>query len=233
MVGQPAPDFTAVAYMPSTGEFKTVNLSDYKDKKNVLLYFYTLDWTFVCASEILAFDRRLKEFSDRNVEVLAISTDSTFCHRAWVTAPAALGGLDGMVNHPMISDLDKSISKRYMVLRHIPEVASRATFFIDTKGVVRFLQTNSVQVGRSVTETLRLIDAVLHHQNTGEVTPADWVPGTEGIAPTQEGLVKYLESLKVADESTADTESKKDEDGPGENLKSLARRLTTGAGGGQ
>jgi len=189
-VTQPAPDFQGTAVSPS-GEFTQVKLSDYQDKY-LVLFFYPLDFTFVCPTEILAFSDRIQEFKDLGAEVLGCSVDSHFSHLAWTQLPRKQGGL-GQLNFPLLADLSKRVSKDYGVLLKDAGISLRGLFVIDPKGVVRQITINDLPVGRSVDETLRLIKAFQFVEEHGEVCPAGWTPGDDTIKPTVEGSKEYFE----------------------------------------
>lgn len=188
LVTKPAPEFKAQAVM-ADGSFKQVSLSDYKGKY-VVLYFYPLDFTFVCPSEILAFDRKVAEFKERGVELLGVSVDSHFSHWAWRNTPVEKGGI-GNINYPLIADITKNISRDYGVLFN-EEVALRGLFLIDQKGIVRHATINDLPLGRNVDEVLRTVDALQFTEKHGEVCPANWKKGEEGMKPTAEGVASYL-----------------------------------------
>ncbi|MFZ3208976.1 MAG: peroxiredoxin [Geobacteraceae bacterium] len=190
LVTQEAPDFVADAVMPDN-TFGTIKLSSYRDKY-VILFFYPLDFTFVCPSEILAFDKRLADFKSRNCEVIAVSVDSKFTHLAWKNTPVENGGIGG-VGYPLVSDLRKEISKQYGVLFEKVGVALRGLFLIDTKGIVRHAVINDLPLGRSVNEALRMVDALQFVETHGDqVCPANWQEGDEAMKPTAEGVANYL-----------------------------------------
>lgn len=173
LVQQPAPAFEAQAVMPD-GSFKKVSLADYRGKC-VLLFFYPLDFTFVCPTEIIAFSDSIAEFKKRNVEVLGVSVDSHYTHLAWREKPRAQGGI-GPIEYPLIADLDKAIAQAYGVL--LPAgIALRGLYIIDRQGVVRHQLVNDLPLGRSVDEALRVIDALQFHEEHGEVCPANWHAG--------------------------------------------------------
>ncbi|KAJ3614463.1 hypothetical protein NHX12_018035 [Muraenolepis orangiensis] len=178
-IGKPAPDFKATAVV--NGEFKDVSLSDYKGKY-VILFFYPLDFTFVCPTEIVAFSDRAEEFRKLGCEVIGASTDSQFSHLAWINTPRKQGGL-GPMNIPLLADLNHSISKDYGVLVPDQGIAYRGLFVIDDKGILRQITINDLPVGRSVDETLRLVQAFQHTDKFGEVCPAGWKPGKDTIVP--------------------------------------------------
>src|SRR5262245_42819232 len=177
-VSAPAPDFSGEAYL--NGEFRKVSLADYRGKK-VVLFFYPLDFTFVCPTEILAFSDRIDEFRELGAEVVGVSVDSKFTHLAWTQVPRREGGVQG-VRIPLIADLNKQLSARYGVLGDAG-VALRGLFLIDPNGIVQHATVNNLSVGRSVDETLRLLQAFQHTQANGEVCPANWSPGDATIRP--------------------------------------------------
>jgi len=180
LVTKEAPDFTAQAVMPE-GSFQEIKLSDYRGKY-VLLFFYPLDFTFVCPTEIIAFSDRVKQFADLNVQVLGASIDSHFTHLAWRNTKRADGGI-GAIEYPLIADLDKSIASAYDVL--LPDgIALRGLFLIDKDGVVRHQVVNDLPLGRSVDEALRMVKALQFFEKNGEVCPANWQEGAATIKPS-------------------------------------------------
>ena len=189
LVTKQAPDFTAQAALPDDS-FAEVTLSSYRGKKYVVLFFYPLDFTFVCPSEIIAFDKALPEFETRNVQVLGVSVDSHFTHWAWRQTPRNRGGI-GPVGYPLVSDLNKKISQDYDVLLD-DGIALRGLFLIDKHGVVQHALVNNLPLGRSVDEVLRLVDALQFTEEHGEVCPANWHQGETAMKPTAEGVAKYL-----------------------------------------
>jgi len=188
-VQKQAPDFEAEAVLPS-GEFGKVKLSDYKGKY-LVLFFYPLDFTFVCPTEIIAFSDRADEFRAINCEVLACSVDSHFSHLAWTERPRNKGGL-GKMNIPLVSDLTKQISTDYGILLKDAGVSLRGLFIIDGKGTLRQITVNDLPVGRSVDETLRLVQAFQFTDEHGEVCPAGWKPGADTIKPSVEDSKEYF-----------------------------------------
>jgi alkyl hydroperoxide reductase subunit AhpC len=185
-VTQPAPEFKAKALV--NGEFKEVALSDYKGKK-VVLFFYPLDFTFVCPTEILAFSDARKEFEARNTQVIGVSVDSHFSHWAWANTPRKEGGIQG-VTFPLVSDLNKTIAQDYGVL--LPAgICLRGLFIINTKGELKHITVNHNDLGRSVDEVLRLLDAIDFTEEHGEVCPANWHKGEKAMKPTFDGLKAY------------------------------------------
>ncbi|GFO58914.1 peroxidase [Geomonas silvestris] len=189
LVTQEAPDFTAQAVLPDNS-FAEITLSKYRGKY-VVLFFYPLDFTFVCPSEILAFNKRVAEFKEKNCEVIGVSVDSKFTHLAWKNTAVDQGGI-GNVQYPLVEDLTKDIARSYGIL--LPAgVALRGLFLIDTKGVVRHSIINDLPLGRSVGEALRMLDALQFVEtHGGEVCPANWQEGAESMKPTKEGVSQYL-----------------------------------------
>ncbi|MCK5799447.1 MAG: peroxiredoxin [Deltaproteobacteria bacterium] len=190
LVTQKAPNFKAQAVM-AENNFKELELSSFEGKKYVLLFFYPLDFTFVCPSEIIAFDDKLAEFDKRNCQVVSVSVDSQFTHLAWKNTPRNKGGI-GNVRFPMVADLDKSISRDFGVLKEEAGVALRGLFLINKDGIVRHELVNDLDLGRSVDEALRLLDALQFTEEHGEVCPANWHPGEDAMKPTSEGVAAYL-----------------------------------------
>ena len=188
LVTKKAPDFKATAVMED-GSFKDISLADYKGKQ-VLLYFYPLDFTFVCPSEILAFNKKVGEFKERGVQLLGCSIDSHFSHFAWRNTPVEKGGI-GEIDYPLIADVTKNIAKDYGVLFD-ESVALRGLFLIDEEGTIRHSTINDLPLGRNVEEALRVVDALQFHQEHGEVCPANWKKGEEAMKPTAEGVASYL-----------------------------------------
>ncbi|CCQ49028.1 peroxiredoxin [Crocosphaera watsonii WH 8501] len=179
-VGQLAPDFTATVVIDQ--EFQTKKLSSYRGKY-VILFFYPLDFTFVCPTEVIAFSERYEEFSKINTEILAVSVDSEFSHLAWIQTPRTEGGV-GDVAYPLVSDLKKDISNAYNVLDPESGVALRGLFIIDKEGIIQHSTINNLSFGRSVSETLRTLKAIQHVQNNPEeVCPADWQEGDKTMIP--------------------------------------------------
>jgi alkyl hydroperoxide reductase subunit AhpC len=190
-VQKEAPDFTADAVVNE--DFKQIKLSDYKGKNYVVLFFYPLDFTFVCPTEIVAFSDRIKEFQERGAEVLGVSVDSKFSHLAWVQSPRAQGGLGGLT-YPLVSDLTKKISTDYGVLLD-GGIALRGLFVIDKGGVVRAITIHDLPLGRSVDETLRVLDALQHFEKYGEVCPAGWTKGAATIKPGVKESKAYFQKV--------------------------------------
>lgn len=189
LVTREAPDFTAQAVMPDN-TFAEISLSSFRGKY-VILFFYPLDFTFVCPSEILAFNSRVAEFRAKNCEVLGVSVDSRFTHLAWKNTAVENGGI-GNIQYPLVEDLTKSIARSYGILFN-DSVALRGLFLIDTRGVVRHAVINDLPLGRSVKEALRILDALQFVETHGDqVCPADWQEGEEAMQPSKAGVADYL-----------------------------------------
>lgn len=188
LVTKEAPDFTAQAVMPNDA-FAELKLSSYRGKY-VVLFFYPLDFTFVCPSEIIAFDAALGKFEKKNAQVIGVSVDSHFTHLAWKNTPRKQGGI-GPIKYPLVADLTKQIARDYGVLLD-GGVALRGLFLIDKAGVVRHALINDLPIGRSVDEALRVLDALTFHEEHGDVCPANWHQGDEAMKPTAEGVATYL-----------------------------------------
>jgi peroxiredoxin (alkyl hydroperoxide reductase subunit C) len=189
LVTQPAPDFTATAVMPDNTFKENFSLSDFRGKY-VLLFFYPLNFTFVCPSEILAFNKAVKEFEDNNCQLIGISIDSHFSHLAWKKTKINDGGI-GNIQYPLVADLDKSISRDYEVLLDAG-IALRGLFLIDKDGIVRHQVVNDLPLGRNVNEALRILHALQFTEKHGEVCPANWNKGEDAMKPTAEGVAEYL-----------------------------------------
>ncbi|QSH42609.1 peroxiredoxin [Lentisphaerota bacterium ZTH] len=192
LVTKQAPDFTAEAVMPdnSIQEFSLSSLRG----KYVVLFFYPLDFTFVCPSEIIAFDRKLEAFRERNCELVGVSIDSAYSHFAWKNTNRDCGGI-GDIQFPLVADIKKQISRDYGVLFD-DSVALRGLFLIDKEGVVRHSVVNDLPLGRDVDEAIRMVDALQFFEQNGEVCPANWHKGDAGMTPTAEGVAEYLSNLK-------------------------------------
>ena len=189
LVTKEAPDFTAEAVMPD-GTFGQITLSSLKGKY-VVLFFYPLDFTFVCPSEILAFNKKIAAFKEKNCEVIGVSVDSKFTHYAWRNTAVENGGI-GDIQYPLVADLNKNIAREYGILFN-DAVALRGLFLIDTKGTIRHAVINDLPLGRSVNEALRMVDALQFVETHGDqVCPANWQEGEEAMKPTAEGVATYL-----------------------------------------
>lgn len=188
LVTKAAPDFKAQAVMPDN-TFEDLQLSSFRGKY-VVLFFYPLDFTFVCPTELIAFDRKLAEFKKRDTEVIAVSVDSAFSHLAWKNTPLNEGGI-GNVQYPIVADLTKQITRDFGILFN-DSIALRGLFLIDKAGIVRHAVINDLPLGRSIDEALRMVDALQFHEKYGEVCPANWKAGEEGMKATHEGVASYL-----------------------------------------
>ena len=171
--------------------FAEKSLTELRGGKYAVVFFYPLDFTFVCPSEIIAFDKKLDEFKKRNCEVIGISVDSHFTHLAWKGTPVNKGGI-GNVQFPLVADLTKKIAEEYGVLLPDAGVALRGLFLIDKEGVIRHALINDLPLGRNVDEAIRLVDALQFTEKHGEVCPANWKQGEEGMKPTADGVASYL-----------------------------------------
>jgi len=191
LVGRPAPDFTANAVLGNGEIVDNFNLSEAINGKYAVLFFYPLDFTFVCPSELIAFDHRLNEFKERGVEVIGISIDSHFTHNAWRNTDINDGGI-GQVGYPLVADIDHSICQAYDVEHPEAAVAFRGSFLIDQNGNVRHQVVNDLPLGRNIDEMLRMIDALQFTEEHGEVCPAGWNKGDTGMEATTEGVASYL-----------------------------------------
>ena len=191
LVGKQAPDFTAQAVMPNNEIDPKFNLKEYLKGRVGVLFFYPLDFTFVCPSEIIAFNNRLKEFKSRGAEVIAVSVDSQFTHLAWKNTEVNKGGI-GQVQFPMVADLTKQIARDYDVLIEGAGVALRGTFLIDKEGVVRHQLVNDLPLGRNIEEAIRMVDTLNFVEEHGEVCPAGWNKGDTAMTATPDGVAKYL-----------------------------------------
>ncbi|MFW5813682.1 MAG: peroxiredoxin [Fibrobacterota bacterium] len=189
LVGREAPDFTANAVMENQ-IVESFSLSEYKGKY-IVLFFYPLDFTFVCPTELHAFNERLEEFRKRNVELVAVSVDSHYSHFAWLSTPRARGGIEG-VKYPIVSDITKEISSAYDVLVQGQGIAYRGLFLIDKDFIVRHQLVNDLPLGRSVEEVIRMVDALQFFEERGEVCPANWRKGERSMVPDHSGLEEYF-----------------------------------------
>lgn len=190
LVGRQAPDFTSSAVMPDGQIKEEFKLSSLRGKY-VVLFFWPLDFTFVCPTEIIAHDKRLKKFKDLGVEVVGVSVDSQFTHAAWRNTPVNKGGV-GELGFPMVADLGGKIGAQYGIMHPDVGVALRATFLIDKKGIVQHQVVNNLPLGRNVDETVRMVEALQFVETVGEVCPAGWQKGEEGMKPTAAGVAAYL-----------------------------------------
>ncbi len=190
LIGKKAPHFKAPAVMADGSINNEFSLSDYRGKY-VVLFFYPLDFTFVCPTEIIEFNRKLSQFKERGAEVVGVSVDSQFTHTAWKNTPVEQGGI-GNIQYPLVADLNKQISRDYGVLLEEGGVALRGTFLIDREGIVKHAVVNDLGLGRNIDEELRMVDALKHHEEYGEVCPANWTKGDDAMKPTADGVAGYL-----------------------------------------
>ena len=189
LVGKKAPDFTATAVL-GNNEIKDVTLSELTKGKYAVIFFYPLDFTFVCPSELIAFDHRLADFKARNVEVIGVSIDSQFTHLAWKNTPVDKGGI-GQVGYTLVADIKHEICKAYDVEAG-EGVAFRGSFLVDKDGVVQHQVVNNLPLGRDIDEMIRMVDALQFTEEHGEVCPAGWKKGAKGMTASPEGVAKYL-----------------------------------------
>lgn len=204
LVGKKAPHFSAPAVVNGGEMIENFSLDQYRGKKYVIFFFYPADFTFVCPTEIIAFQKKMEEFDKRNVAVVGCSVDSQFSHWKWLQTELKDGGIKG-VKYPIVADQAQTIAENFDVLAGNYEyeedgeikfngtpMAYRGTFLIDKNGVVRHQVVNDMPLGRSITEILRMVDALQFNEKYGEVCPADWHEGEKAMKPTQEGVSSYL-----------------------------------------
>ena len=191
-VGKVAPEFSGQAVV--NNEFKEVKLSDYRGKK-VVFFFYPLDFTFVCPTELLAFDQKLDAFRERGCEIIGCSVDSVYSHFAWLNTPRKEGGIQG-VRYPIISDLTRKAATDYGVLLEGEGVALRGLFLIDEEGVLQHQVINNLPLGRNVDEALRMVDSLAHFQEHGEVCPANWQRGEKSMKADPEGSKEFFSTVE-------------------------------------
>ena len=189
LVGKKAPEFKAKAVIQDK-ILDDFCFSEYNGKY-IIFFFYPMDFTFVCPTELHAFQARLKDFEKRNAMVVGCSVDSPFSHLTWLNTPRSKGGIQG-VTYPIVSDLNKTISRQYQVLKEDEGVAYRGLFLIDREEIVRHQLINDLPLGRSVDEALRMLDALTFYEENGEVCPANWKAGAKGMKPTGQGLTDYF-----------------------------------------
>ncbi|CAG9830479.1 unnamed protein product [Diabrotica balteata] len=191
-VQEPAPNFCGIAVV--NGDFKEIKLADFKERF-VVLFFYPLDFTFVCPTELVALEDKLEDFKALGAEVIGCSIDSHFSHLAWINTKRSSGGL-GSIRYPLLSDINKDIAKNYGVLLEKEGIALRGMFIIDTKGILRHITVNDLPIGRNVNEALRIIEAIKFTDEHGEVCPANWQKGGKTIKPDPKGSQEYFSSSK-------------------------------------
>ncbi|SHF99803.1 peroxiredoxin C [Vibrio gazogenes] len=201
LVGRKAPDFTAAAVLGNGEIVDAFNFAEFTKGKKAVVFFYPLDFTFVCPSELIAFDKRFEEFKAKGVEVIGVSIDSQFSHNAWRNTPVDKGGI-GEVKYPLVADVKHEIVKAYDVEHPDAGVAFRGSFLIDEEGLVRHQVVNDLPLGRNIDEMLRMVDALNFHQKHGEVCPAQWEEGKAGMKESPDGVAAYLS------EHTADLDKK-------------------------
>lgn len=189
LVTSPAPNFTAAAVMPDNSINENFSLADYKGQY-VVLFFYPLDFTFVCPSEIIAHHHRVAAFKERGVQIIGVSIDSQFTHLAWRNTDLNKGGI-GQIDFPLVADTDQSIMTAYGV-KHPASIALRGSFLIDKEGIVRHQVVNDLPLGREIDEMLRLVDALQFHEEHGDVCPAGWQKGDDGMKDDADGVADYL-----------------------------------------
>jgi peroxiredoxin (alkyl hydroperoxide reductase subunit C) len=191
LVGRQAPDFTAAAVLGNGEIVDTFNFAEFTKGKKAVVFFYPLDFTFVCPSELIAFDKRFEDFKAKGVEVIGVSIDSQFSHNAWRNTDIADGGI-GPVKYPLIADVKHEICKAYDVEHPVDGVAFRGSFLIDEDGLVRHQVVNDLPLGRNIDEMLRMVDALNFHQQNGEVCPAQWEEGKAGMDASPTGVAAFL-----------------------------------------
>ncbi|XBC39391.1 MAG: redoxin domain-containing protein [Buchnera aphidicola (Nurudea shiraii)] len=189
-----APDFTAPAILCNDEIINNFNFRNYIRGKTAVLFFWPMDFTFVCPSEIIAFDQYLPDFKKRNTEIIGVSIDSIYVHRAWRHTDPNQGGI-GLIKYTMVSDIKREIQKLYEIEHPSLGVALRASFLIDKMGIIRHQVINDLPFGRNIPEIIRMIDALHLHEQNGEVCPANWKPGKPSMEATSSGVKKYLRSL--------------------------------------
>jgi peroxiredoxin (alkyl hydroperoxide reductase subunit C) len=188
LVGKPAPEFKAKAVF--NGEIKEISLSDYAGKNKILI-FYPADFSFICPTELFAFQEKLKDFEERNTVLIAISVDQIYSHQRWLEEPRNEGGIQG-ITYPVASDITKKISTEYQVLDENEGVALRGLVIIDKNNIVQARSIYNLSIGREINEVLRILDAILFTQEHGQVCPANWAKGQKGMTATEDGLKEYL-----------------------------------------
>ena len=191
LVTRQAPDFTAAAVLGNGEIVENFNFKEFTKGKPAVVFFWPMDFTFVCPSELIAFDHRYKEFKSRGVEVVGVSMDSEFVHNAWRKTPVDNGGI-GEVQYPLVADIKHEIMQAYGIEHPEAGVALRGSFLIDKEGVVRHQVVNDLPLGRNIDEMLRMVDALEFHEEHGDVCRAQWEKGQEGMGASPDGVAKYL-----------------------------------------
>ncbi|XBC42967.1 MAG: peroxiredoxin C [Buchnera aphidicola (Kaburagia rhusicola ensigallis)] len=193
LITQQAPDFTAPAILNNNDIVDYFNFKNHINGKTTVLFFWPMDFTFVCPSEIIAFDKSLPEFTKRDTEVIGVSIDSIYVHKAWRQTSLNQGGI-GQIKYIIISDIKREIQKLYNVEHPTLGVALRASFLIDKQGIIRHQVINDLPFGRNISDMIRMIDALNFNETYGEVCPANWIPGSHGMKPTSDGVKQYLKN---------------------------------------
>ncbi|MGK2946643.1 MAG: peroxiredoxin C [Candidatus Malihini olakiniferum] len=191
LVTRQAPDFTAAAILGNGKIVENFNLKKHISGKTAIIFFWPMDFTFVCPSELIAFDHRYKQFQERGIEVVGVSFDSEFVHNAWRNTSVKSGGI-GPVQYTMVADVKREIQKAYGIEHPDAGVALRGSFLVDKEGVVRHQVVNDLPLGRNINEMLRMVDALQFHEECGEVCPAQWEKGKSGMSASLDGVAKYL-----------------------------------------
>lgn len=192
LVTKTAPNFTAPAILSNGAIINTFDLKQYSNGQSVVLFFWPMDFTFVCPSEIIEFNKFYEEFNKRNVKIVGVSIDSVFVHQAWQNTLPKNGGI-GKIKFPMVSDIKHEIQKSYGIEHPELNIALRASFLIDQNWIIRHQVVNDLPFGRNINEIIRMIDAIEFHNQHGEVCPANWEPGKDGITTSLQGISSYLE----------------------------------------
>lgn len=189
LVGKQAPKFRAKAVIDGriVNDFSLVSFLG----KNVVFFFYPLDFTFVCPTELHAFQEKMEDFNRRDTQIVACSVDSPYCHAAWLNTPKSKGGIQG-ITYPLVSDMNRTIASDYDVLIPNEGIAYRGLFIVDKQGLVRHQVVNDLPLGRNIDEVLRMLDALVFFEENGEVCPANWQKGSQSMKPTHEGLERYF-----------------------------------------
>ncbi|CAL4319788.1 peroxiredoxin [Buchnera aphidicola] len=185
-----APNFIAPALLKNGSIVDNFNFKKETQKKNIVLFFWPMDFTFVCPTEIISFNEKYPEFQKKNTEIIGVSRDSVFVHQAWQNTPIKKGGI-GKIQYTLISDIQGNIQDSYDVAHPILGVSLRATFVIDTNGIIKHQIVNDLPFGRNINEILRIIDAIQFHEKNGDVCPANWKSGKNAMHPSKDGLIKY------------------------------------------
>ncbi|MGD6858657.1 MAG: peroxiredoxin [Enterobacteriaceae bacterium] len=191
LVSKLAPNFLSSAINHDNKIIEDFNLYDYINNSYGLLFFWPMDFTFVCPTELISFNKSFEDFSNRSVKLIGVSIDSVYSHKAWKNMPTSSGGI-GKINYPMVSDISHNISKLYNVFDENLSVALRGTFLIDKNKLIRYESVNDLPIGRNIKEILRIIDALQFHEKTKKVCPAQWKKNDDGIVPNHTGISKFL-----------------------------------------